>query len=79
MKDPVPALERILTEAEDLLRLGLERHQLGEIDHVILALTPGGDAVIRSNCEPAALRAMALLLTEIADENTPQPDRKSRH
>ena len=34
---------------------------------------------IRSNCEPAALRAMALLLTEIADENTPQPDRKSRH
>jgi hypothetical protein len=48
MKDPATAIEKILSDADALIRrrvkaLGIEAH------HVILAVAPDGTGIIRSN------------------------------
>ncbi len=66
--DPVSAIEKILTGVDATLRRRLAKTGHGDTDHIVLALAPDGDAVIRSNCGPEALRAMAAMLVEIADQ-----------
>lgn len=66
--EPVPALEKILTDVDGTLRRHLSKLGLAETDHLILALAPDGACIIRSNCAPPALREMARLLLEIAEQ-----------
>jgi hypothetical protein len=66
MKDPAVAIEKILADADALIRrrtkaLGIEVH------HVILAVTPYGAGIIRSNIGPEGLGEMSTLLKEIAE------------
>jgi hypothetical protein len=54
MKDPATAIEKILSDADALIRrrmkaLGIEAH------HVILAIAPDGTGIIRSNVGPDGL------------------------
>ena len=64
--NPVPKIEKILTDVDRTLRRRLAALGIGEPDHVIMAMAPNGAAVIRSNCGPDALREMARMLVEIA-------------
>lgn len=60
-------IQDILTDVDTLLRTKLAA--LGvEIHHVLLAITPDGAGMVRSNVGPEALADMAQLLGEIADE-----------
>ena len=36
-----------------------------EVDHIVLAVTPAGVGVIRSNCDAEGLREMVAMLVEI--------------
>ena len=67
MKDPATAIEKILSDADALIRrrmkaLGIEAH------HVILAIAPDGAGIIRSNIGPDGLSQMATLLKETAEQ-----------
>jgi hypothetical protein len=67
MKDPAPPIEKILSDADALIRrhlkaLGIEAH------HVILAMAPDGTGIIRSNIGPDGLGEMSALLKEIAEQ-----------
>jgi len=66
--NPVPAIEKILTSAERNLRRSLVKQGLGELDHLVMAMTPAGAGVIRSSCDAEGLREMAAMLIEIANE-----------
>ena len=59
-------IQGILTEVDTLLRRRLEESGL-EIGHVLLAMTPDGAGVIRSNVRPEGLGDMADLLAEVAE------------
>lgn len=62
----IPEIQAILTEVDEILRERLA--SLGvNVGHVLLAVTPDGAGVVRSNVGPAALGDMAELLAEIAD------------
>lgn len=66
--NPVPAIEKILTDVDRTLRRRLVKQGLGEFDHIIITLTPAGAGVIRSNCDAEGLREMAAMLVEIAGQ-----------
>ena len=66
--NPVPALEKILDDVGAMLRRRLKRAGLGEIDHIIMAVTPAGAGIVRSNCDHEGLRELAAMLIEIADQ-----------
>lgn len=66
--EPAPAIEKILTDVDGTLRRRLSKLGLAETDHLILAVAPDGACIIRSNCAPPALRAMASALNEIAEQ-----------
>ena len=68
MSDETPAIEKILTEVDAILRRRLTMIGAGEIDHIIMVIAPGGAGLIRSNFVPEKLREMAATLTEIAGE-----------
>lgn len=59
-------IQDILTEVDTLLRERLKDAGL-TIGHVLLAITPDGAGVVRSNVGPAEMGDMAELLAEIAD------------
>lgn len=62
----IPEIQNILTEVDAILRERLAA--LGvNVGHVLLAITPDGAGVVRSNVGPAELGDMAELLAEIAD------------
>ena len=62
----IPDIQSILTEVDEILRKRLE--PLGvKVAHVLLAVTPDGAGVVRSNVGPAQLGDMAELPAEIAD------------
>ena len=45
--------------------------RLADVDHIILAISPDGDAVLRSTCASENLRTIAGMLVDIADQVEP--------
>jgi hypothetical protein len=70
--DHAALLEQILGEADDLTRRRLKDNEL-EAPHVVLAVTPDGQLVLRSNVSPDVLRSFADDLKNVADELTGPP------
>jgi len=70
--NPVPALEKILTDVDAMLRRRLKKIGLGELEHIIMTVTPAGTGVVRSNCDAEGLREMAAMLVEIAEPGGPK-------
>jgi len=58
-------IQAILTKVDEILRERLEPLGL-DIGHVILAISPEGTGVLRSNVGPPELGEMAELLAEVA-------------
>jgi hypothetical protein len=78
MKDPATAIEKILSDADALIRrrlkaLGIEAH------HVILAMAPDGTGIIRSNIGPDGLGQMSALLKEIAEQAAAATESDTKH
>jgi hypothetical protein len=78
MKDPATAIEKILSDADALIRrrmkaLGIEAH------HVILAIAPDGTGIIRSNVGPDGLGEMSALLKEIAEQAASPTEADTKH
>ena len=78
MKNPATAIEKILSDADALIRrrmkaLGIEAH------HVILAIAPDGAGIIRSNMGPDGLGEMSALLKEIAEQAGAPTESDTKH
>ena len=67
MPDGVRTLEKVLAEADALVRLRLKQIRL-EVPHLVIAVTPDGEVVLRSNVSPDVLRTFGEDLKNIADE-----------
>jgi hypothetical protein len=74
MKDPAAALQGILGEADTLLRQRLQDVNL-EVPHIVMAVTPQGEVILRSNVPPEVLRSFGDDLKNVADELTASPER----
>jgi hypothetical protein len=74
MSDGVQTLEKVLAEADALVRLRLMEMGL-EVPHLVIAVTPDGEVVLRSNVSADVLRSFGEDLKNIADEleATPWP------
>jgi len=73
MKDPVQVLEEVLGEADALIRHRLKQRGI-EFPHLVVAVTPDGQAILRSNVSPAALRSFGEDLIGVADEFEASPE-----
>jgi hypothetical protein len=73
MADVVRTLENVLAEADVLVRLRLKEIGL-EVPHLIVAVTPDGEVVLRSNVSPDVLRSFSEDLKNIADELEMPPE-----
>jgi hypothetical protein len=76
MTDAIPTLEKVLAEADALIRVRLKEIGL-EVPHLVIAVTPDGEVVLRSNVSPDVLRSFGQDLKNIADEleaTPPAPD-----
>ena len=73
MADVVRTLEKVLAEADVLVRLRLKEAGL-DVPHRIVAVTPDGEVVLRSNVSPDALRSFGEDLQNIADELEAAPE-----
>jgi hypothetical protein len=67
MADVVRTLESIIAEADVLVRLRLKEIGL-DVPHLVVAVTPDGEDVLRSNVNPDVLRSFGEDLKNIADE-----------
>ena len=67
MADVLRTLESVLAEADVLVRLRLKEIGL-EVPHLVVAVTPDGEVVLRSNVSPDVLRSLGEDLKNIADE-----------
>ena len=65
----------MLGEADALIRQRLKERGI-EFPHLVGAVTPAGQVVLRSNVSPDALRSFGEDLINVADEieATPEPD-----
>jgi hypothetical protein len=72
MADVVRTLESVLAEADVLVRLRLKEIGL-EVPHLVVAVTPDGEVVLRSNVSPDVLRSFGEDLKNIADELEASP------
>ena len=72
MADAVRTLEKVLAEADVLVRLRLKEIGL-EVPHLVVAVTPDGEVVLRSNVSPDVLRSFGEDLKTIADELEASP------
>ena len=73
MADDVRTLEKVLAEADVLVRLRLKEAGL-EVPHLVVAVTPDGEVVLRSNVSPDVLRSLGEDLKNIADELEAPPE-----
>jgi hypothetical protein len=73
MADVVRTLESVLAEADVLVRLRLKDIGL-EVPHLVVAVTPDGEVVLRSNVSPDVLRSLGEDLKNIADELEAAPE-----
>ena len=67
-------LEKVLTGADVLIRLRIKEIGL-EVPHLIVAVTPDGEVVLRSNVSPDVLRSFSEDLKNIANELEASPER----
>ena len=67
MADVVRTLESVLAEADVLVRLRLKEIGL-EVPHLVVAVAPDGEIVLRSNVSPDVLRSFGEDLKNIAHE-----------
>ena len=67
MTDPAAALQAILGEAGALIRRRLEDINLA-VPHIVMAVTPEGEVILRSNVPPEVLRSFGDDLINVADE-----------
>jgi hypothetical protein len=67
MADVVRTLEKVLAEGDVLVRLRLKEIGL-EVPQLIIAVTPDGEVVLRSNVSPDVLRSFGQDLINVADE-----------
>jgi hypothetical protein len=73
MADVVRTLKNVLAEADVLVRLRLKEIGL-EVPHLVVAVTPDGEVVLRSNVSPDVLRSLGEDLKNIADELEAPPE-----
>jgi hypothetical protein len=73
MADGVRTLEKVLAEADALVRTRLKAIGL-EVPHLVIAVTPEGEVVLRSNVSPDVLRSFGEDLKTIADELEASPE-----
>jgi len=73
MEDPAEILEDILGEADALIRQR-QRDRGLEFPHLVVAVTPDGQVVLRSNVSPDGLRSFGEDLKNVADELTAPPE-----
>jgi hypothetical protein len=75
MPDTAQILKKVLGEADALIRVRLKEIGL-EVPHLVIAVTPDGEVVLRSNVSPDVLRSFGEDLKNIADEleAPPAPD-----
>jgi hypothetical protein len=71
--DPAAILKQILGEADALIRQRLEKHLLA-VPHLVVAVTPDNQVVLRSNVSPDVLRSFGEDLKSIADELEEPPE-----
>jgi len=50
--NPFPAIEKTLTDVDAMRRRRLMKIGLGELDHIIMTITPVGAGFIRSTATP---------------------------
>jgi hypothetical protein len=67
-ENPIPAIEKTLTDVDGMLRRRLKKIGLGELDHIIMTMAPDGAGIIRSNCDAEGLCEMEAMLIEIANQ-----------
>lgn len=72
-QDAAATLGEILSEADALIRLRLKEQGL-ELPHIVMAVTPEGEVILRSNVAPEVLRAFGDDLKNVADELTAPPE-----
>ena len=72
MQDAAAILEQILSEADALIRLRLKDRGL-ELPHLVIAASPDGQVVLRSNVSPDVIRSFGEDLKNVADELTASP------
>jgi len=73
MEDPADILEDILGEADALIRQR-QRDRGLEFPHLVVAVTPDGQVVLRSNVSPDGLRAFSEDLKNVARKLTGPPE-----
>jgi hypothetical protein len=76
MKDPATAIEKILSDADALIRRRVKALGI-EAQHVILAVAPDGTGIIRSNIGPDG--EMSALLKEIAEQAGAPAESDTKH
>jgi hypothetical protein len=75
MAHPDPAaivLEEVLGEADALIRRRLQERSL-TVPHLVIAVTPDGEVVLRSNVSADVLRSFGEDLINVADELEASP------
>lgn len=71
-KNDALALQRILGEADALIGQRLKEISM-EVPHFVVAVTPDGEVVLRSNVSPDVLRSFGEDLKNVADHLEAQP------
>jgi hypothetical protein len=71
-KDPAATLNTIVGEADELIRGRLKELGL-EVAHVVVAVTPQGQVIFRSNVSAEVLQSFGEDLTNLADDLTATP------
>ena len=69
MEDPATIIDEILGEADALIRRRLQERGL-EVPHVVVAVTPDDQVVLRSNVPSEELASFGKDLQDVVDENT---------
>jgi hypothetical protein len=73
IEDPAKILEDILGEADALIRQRQKDRGL-QFPHLVVAVAPDGEVVLRSNVSSDGLRSFSEDLKNVADELTAPPD-----
>ena len=69
MEDPATIIDEILGEADALIRRRLQERGL-EVPHLVVAVTPNDEVVLRSNVPSEELASFGKDLQHVVDENT---------
>jgi hypothetical protein len=77
-EDAAEILENILGEADALIRQRQKDRGL-DFPHLVVAVTPDGRVVLRSNVSPDGLRSFSEDLKDIADELAPPEPGDTTH